>query len=247
MPNEVTDTLALQPFFPGSKLHFSEFAGAGFSDEPLSVWSGTLPLSICILASCIFVLLALPKIFKILPFLFGGVFRWREAQHLADSPKLHSDCKIAAWAISFPVVFVVARFELHPRCEGLQPWEGLLTSAILLAAYVLVRGIIRFIARPGRESPSAADAYKFASAVPAMFYLLGGMLIILTAFFGLAFSVEQTLIRKVMYWEMGVCYAFCILRRTQIFMYYRGFFSGFLYLCTLEIIPTGALMLSAIL
>jgi len=245
MPSGVTDTL--QPFFPDSRLHFSDVPGPGFEDNPLSVWSGTLPLSICVAATCLLVMLALPRLFKILPFLLGGMVRWKEAQHLADSPKLRTDCNVAALCLTFPIIFSLARFCLHPRCEALQPWQALLTTAIILGGYIILRSLIRLIARPRKSSHTATDSYKFAAVVPVMFYVLGGILLILTGLFGLALHADYGLIRRIMYWEIGVCYGLCIIRRFQIFMYYRSFFTGFLYLCTLEIVPTGALMLSAIL
>lgn len=234
-------------FFPGSVLHMSDVPGEGFFFDALSLWSGTLALGVCILVSCALVLLALPGLFNVLPFLLGGAVRWRETQHLADSPKLRSCCSEAALAMIFPTVFVIARFSLHPRCEGLGPWGSLAAAAVIFAGYVLLRAVMRLIMRPRKRSNSSAESFKFASIVPAMFFLLWSIILIITAFFGLSLRVPSYQLKEIMYAETALCYFLCILRRTQIFIYYRGFFSGILYLCTLEIIPTGALILSAIL
>jgi hypothetical protein len=54
-------------------------------------------------------------------------------------------------------------------------------------------------------------------------------------------------IKNAMLWVSAAIYAVFLLRKTQIFTSSCSFFSGFLYLCALEILPTGALVASALI
>ena len=60
-------------------------------------------------------------------------------------------------------------------------------------------------------------------------------------------GVDNKVITDAMIWVSGAIYMLFILRRTQIFASSYNFFTVFLYLCALEIIPTGVLVTSAMI
>jgi hypothetical protein len=54
-------------------------------------------------------------------------------------------------------------------------------------------------------------------------------------------------VKSAMLWISACIYLIFILRKTQILISSASFFAAFLYLCALELIPTGALAASAII
>jgi hypothetical protein len=60
-------------------------------------------------------------------------------------------------------------------------------------------------------------------------------------------DVEISHIRTAMFWISGSIYTVFILRKTQIFLSSGSIFASFLYLCALEILPTGVLIASAVI
>ena len=61
------------------------------------------------------------------------------------------------------------------------------------------------------------------------------------------FNVPPTVIRNTIVWISAAIYLLFLTRKFQIFTSYCSVFSAFLYLCALEIIPTGTLVVSAII
>ena len=60
-------------------------------------------------------------------------------------------------------------------------------------------------------------------------------------------DVDNSIIKDAMIWVSGAIYLLFLIRRTQIFASSYNFFTVFLYLCALEIIPTGVLVTSAMI
>ena len=60
-------------------------------------------------------------------------------------------------------------------------------------------------------------------------------------------GTDTEVIKTAMIWISAFTYALFLLRKTQIFSSSCNFFSAFLYLCALEIIPTGILVVPAVI
>ena len=60
-------------------------------------------------------------------------------------------------------------------------------------------------------------------------------------------EMDETVIRTAMLCVSALIYALFMLRKLQIFASGCSFFAAFLYLCALEILPTGVLVASAII
>ena len=58
-------------------------------------------------------------------------------------------------------------------------------------------------------------------------------------------TADREVVKAILLWETALTYIVYIYRRGQIFAYVCNPFSTFLYLCSLELIPTSALVLSA--
>jgi hypothetical protein len=66
------------------------------------------------------------------------------------------------------------------------------------------------------------------------------------AFMGLL-DIPDADVRNAMLWVSAFIYALFLIRKTQIFSTSCSIFAAFLYLCALEMIPTGILVVSAII
>ena len=60
-------------------------------------------------------------------------------------------------------------------------------------------------------------------------------------------GTDETVIKTAMLWISAGIYLLFILRKFEIFVSSCSVFTAFLYLCALEIIPTGTLVISAII
>ena len=79
----------------------------------------------------------------------------------------------------------------------------------------------------------------------AIMLLISFFLLFLAGALLKAFSCDERLTRTVLVWIMAISYLFYIIRRGQIFSSSCNPFTTFLYLCSLELLPTAALVLSA--
>ena len=73
------------------------------------------------------------------------------------------------------------------------------------------------------------------------------LLMLATAGILFLFKLPDQLIRTVLYLEIAGIYLVFLIRRTQILSLSCNHFRTFLYLCALELIPTAALIASALL
>lgn len=208
-------------------------------DEWYSLW----PVSALAALSILIVIVALPAFLQVVPSAVGCVFRVRECQNLAHSVSQSRSRDYAAAAIFLPMVMAVAHYAVYPPLAGANPYVRILLSLALFVSYGLLKGVLSVVFR---SSSMSSGSWKCALAIPRTFFLLMGVLAFPTVGVLEFLDLPPELTASVVRWEMAVSYALCLLRQLQIFIQYRGFFMGFLYLCALEIFPTGILIVSAV-
>ena len=198
------------------------------------------------LISLLIIITLLRRLVNIYPSLLACLIRWKESVNLEMSVKLSRDRNILAIALVIPFCLTIFRFNVYSPSfmQGLSEPAGLGITIGIFISYILLRHAcaVLFRSKKSRKSTfsiSVAAARTFFIILTLLLLAMGGIM----SFVG----AEQQTIKDAMIWVSGAIYLIFILRRTQIFASSYNFFTVFLYLCALEIIPTGALVASAMI
>ena len=198
------------------------------------------------LISVLTVILLLNRLINIFPSLMACTIRWKESINLEASVKLSNDRNRIALAMAIPFCLVAYRFSLYAP-EFMEKFDEDIRLAMIVGifmTYVILKIILHKSFRPHRGNNRIYDTAGKASLT---FMII--LAIILIAMGGvMTFAgVEEDVIRNAMLWVSIVTYAMLLLRKTQIFASSCSIFTAFLYLCALEILPTGILVVPAII
>lgn len=192
------------------------------------------------------VLLLLRRLVNILPSLLACLTRGKESLNLEASVKLSRDRDMLALAMIIPFCLVAEHYHLYsPGFLG-----GFSENAVIglyfgiFMVYVLLRYMVMWLFRPQRmPQKTYSAAYKASSS----FFIIGTLVLLaLGAVMGVL-DVHAEDVRSAMLWVSALIYAVFLLRKVQIFSASCSIFAAFLYLCALEMIPTGILVVSAII
>ena len=198
------------------------------------------------LISVLIILLQLNRLVEIFPSLMACLIRWKESINLDASVKLSIDRNIMALCLVIPFCLVVSRFGLYSPSwtAGMLP-DGRLAAIIgIFAAYIILRTLLEYFLRPRKMNSktyrtACRSSYTFFSILTLVLLLMGGVLSFI--------DVNPEGIKTAMLWVSMLIYTLFLLRKFQIFISSCSFFTAFLYLCALELIPTGALVASAVI
>ena len=192
------------------------------------------------------VLLLLRRLLNIFPSLLACLIRGKESLNLEASVKLSRDRDALALAMIVPFCLVAFRYRLYaPGFLGGFSENSLIGIYFaVFFAYVLLRSLMKWLMRPRRMQQKV---YAAASKASSSFFIIGTLLLLATGGLLDLFNVPETDVRSAMLWVSAFIYAVFLLRKTQIFTTSCSVFVAFLYLCALEMIPTGILVVSAII
>ena len=186
----------------------------------------------------------LPTFFHLAPYLADAVFRARGSEALEFSVSVTRDRNMFAYLLIVPAVLIMSRYRLYDP-DFMQQFSGemhLLACAGVLAAYLLLRVLLYIILKPRRHYEYFRLAHR---AIYTFFILL--MLMALPAI-GLLTVIDanDVIIRSVLYVLLAAVYLVFIVRKAQILSLSCNGLRTFLYLCGLELFPTAALIVSAV-
>ena len=191
-------------------------------------------------------LLLLRRFVGIFPSLMACLVRWKESINLDASVQLSRDRDVMAFAMILPFCLTAGKFALYsPSWIGQFGADMRLVFTIgTIIGYILLRKGLEYILRSKKMNPKT---YRAACKSSHTFFII--LTLVLMAIGGVMSFVDAAPveIKNAMLWVSGATYTIFLLRKTQIFTSSCSFFSGFLYLCALEILPTGALVASAII
>ncbi len=202
--------------------------------------------NILAIISTFIVIIFLKRLVNIFPSLMACTTRWKESVNLEASVKYSFDRDIVALAMILPFCLAVGRFRLYDPAfmgdfnESIR--VGITTGVFLI--YLLIRRLAYMMlnsSKIGKKTYVTADksSYTFFILLTLLLLLAGGVLSFL--------HMEAEIIRIVMLWISAFMYGLSLLRKTQIFVSKCSIFAGILYLCALEIIPSGLLIASALI
>ena len=202
--------------------------------------------NILVLISFFICVLPMRRFVGIFPSLMACIVRWKESVNLDASVQLSRDRDIMAIAMVMPFCLTAGKFDFYsPVWIGQFGADGKLGITIgVFIGYILLRKGLEHVFRPKKMNPKT---YRTACKSSHTFFII--LTLTLMAMGGVMsfIDVAPMEIKNAMLWVSGATYAVFLLRKTQIFTSSCSFFSGFLYLCALEILPTGALVASALI
>ena len=202
--------------------------------------------NLLVLFAFLTVLILLKQLVNILPSLLACLTRGKENINLESSVKLSRDRDILALAMIVPFCLIAVRYRFYVPSflDGLSENAYLGACFGVFFIYLFLRFIMTKLFLP-RKMPKMT--YKAACRASFSFFIIYTLVLLaMGAFLGVS-DVQETYVRNAMLWVSAFIYALFLLRKTQIFSTSCSVFAGFLYLCALEMIPTGILVVSAII
>ena len=198
------------------------------------------------LISLLTILLLIRRIVNIFPSLMACMIRWKENVNLQVSMKMRTDRDLLAAALFIPFCLVAFRFRMYRPgiLSGLSETAQLWVTIGICCAYVLLRIACRLLFRL-HDTPKST--YKTATDSFNTYFIILALLLLATGGVLSFMNVSPLHIRTAMFWISGAIYMVFLLRKTQIFLSSCNLFVSFLYLCALEILPTGVLIASAVI
>ncbi len=191
--------------------------------------------------SILVAVILLKKMVIIFPSLLACLMRWKESVNLESSVKHSHDRDIFAIAMVIPFCLTAERFRLYDPSffAGMNENMRIAATAGVFLAYFIIRAIASRLALPHSEKKktyAAADkaAYTFFIVLTLVLTAMGGILSFIHA--------DMEAVRSAMLWVSAFIYVLFLLRKMQIFVSSFPILTSFLYLCALEIIPTGLLI-----
>ena len=192
------------------------------------------------------VLLLLRRLVNIFPSLLACLTRGKESLNLEASVKLSRDRDALALAMIVPFCLIAVMYRLYSPgfIEGFSENTVIGIYFAVFFLYVFLRYVMTWLFRPHRMQQKV---YKTAAKASSSFFVIGTLLLLALGGILDMFNVPEIEVRSAMLWVSALTYAVFLLRKTQIFATSCSVFVAFLYLCALEMIPTGILVVSAII
>ena len=188
----------------------------------------------------------LRKIIEIFPSLLASLLRWKESVNLSNSVKLNRDRNMIALVMIVPFCLVVSASGIYSP-SFMRSMGGDARFGIILGIFVgmmIIRTLLEKFCAPKRRN---SQTYRFAKEASYTFFIL--MTISMLILWGIMsiLKIDAQTAKDAMLWLSAIIYLIFLLRKTQIFTSSCSIFTAFLYLCALEILPTGALVASAVI
>lgn len=231
--------------FSSGILRMREEAARGFTGDELA-WGDYPVNAILVTAFVLLALLSFRSLMNIFPKLLDSLTRWKACVNIDASLQTKTDRNMLGAVYTIPIALLTDRYDLiRAGVFDLVPesWHGLFITAVFLV-WLFIRKLcfILFTARSTKMETMRTAYFSFYN-----FWILAGFLMVITLALSYITGMEDSLITKLFMWEGAVLYAVAFVRKSQILRSCCGRFASFLYLCGLEILPTGAFVAGAIL
>lgn len=206
-----------------------------------------IPISVTILVAVFVVLMILlmSTFLQLLPFIADSLMRARGSAALENSVRVSRDRNIVALVMMLPGFLLAFRYRLYdPSFIAAHTGDTRLwLIGACFTGYLLLRLFIYLLLKPRRRY----ENYQVAHHASYTFFIILVLLALGTAGVLSLFKFQDSVMRMVLYVETATVYLVFLIRRTQILSLSCNHFRTFLYLCALELIPSAALILSAVL
>lgn len=204
-----------------------------------------LSVSILVLVFVVLMILLIPTFLQLVPYIADSFFRARGSSALENSVRVSRDRNMVALVMLLPAFLLTFRYRLYN--PDFLAWKDgdarLWLVAAAFGAFFVLRLVIYVLLKPRRRY----EAYQTAHHASYTFFILMVLLMLVTAGVMYIFKAQDAVIRLVLYIEIATVYFIFLVRRSQILSLSCNHFRTFLYLCALELFPTAALIVSAVL
>lgn len=184
------------------------------------------------------------KYFKILPYLFRSMVSYKN--HLKQEEKMkfvRERNSVVFVSMAFFCIIVSAYNLYSPSFMHAVPPDYKLPSLFVLAIlFVILRRILMLILNPENR-----EIYKSAGKIADNFLIVISLIFMITSGILSLLKIPETGISSVLLYELYAVFILFIIRRMQILSNLYNHFTAILYLCVLEIIPFGLIVLSVLL
>ncbi len=203
-------------------------------------------IKILTVISILTTMLILKSLVSIFPSLMACLVRSKECFNLDASVKLSRDRNLLACAMILPFCLIVNKFNLHKAGTLLTLPEDIQLLIIIgvMLFYILFRETVYKLFRPHRMPKKA---YTTAGTTAHTFFVILTLALLATGGIVTVLGMDPEVATTAMLWISIGIYTIFLIRKFQIFISSCSVFAAFLYLCALEIIPTGTLVVSAII
>lgn len=200
--------------------------------------SGTILIGIFVLMG----LMVIRNFLSVLPFLSDSVFRARGSAALENSVRASRDRNLVAAVCILPVILMMYRFRLYDPSfvQGMSPDRRLLVVAGVFLGYLLLRYVMYLLCQPRR-----GDWFGIARRNAFTFFIILALVVFPTVGILLLVGVKSLTVKTVILVETAVIYFLYLIRKGQFLSGFCSQLQVFLYLCALEILPTAALVVTA--
>lgn len=208
-----------------------------------AIWSDSVINKVLTIAFIVLVMLYLTRILKLLPYLVGGMTRWRTAASIEESVSLTRDRNEAGMVSMLGIVLLLSRFGAWTPSLGSGQFQGeatLVTLGIAMA-YVFLRHVL-FAMAPSSERHGRNDFLGMGHRAFYNWTTIAALTLGTTAGVLSLAGIDVTAIKIAFLIELAVLWVDYLLVEIQFFSNGRGLFKAFLYLCGLEILPMAALL-----
>ena len=196
--------------------------------------------------SILTVMFLLRNMVSVFPSLIACMIRTKENMNLEASVKLSRNRDMIAAAMIPIFCLIASKYKLYDISflDGYSQDARFGIIVAIFATYVLFRIAVSKLIKPQRipkKTYSAAlnASRTFFTVLTLTLLACGGVYSVL--------ELDPSSARSAMLWISAIIYFIFIIRKSEIFISCCSVFTAFLYLCALEIIPTGTLVVSAII
>ncbi|MBR5734237.1 MAG: DUF4271 domain-containing protein [Desulfovibrionaceae bacterium] len=207
------------------------------------LWGDFISNRIALIAALALLVVELQDILRLYPALLRCVPLWKGNLELEHSVSQARTRNTVALVMAILFCILADRFSLFdPSWRALAaPWWQLGITAGIIAGAVLLRRLLYVI------SPFRSKTGEFACTVRHSLYnyfILYATLSLISGILASAFGAPDSAVRIVLVVEAAAVWFLHLLRTGQILASRYGVFATFLYLCALEILPAGILILT---
>ncbi len=181
------------------------------------------------------------RLVNIFPSLMACMVRWKENVNIEASVKNSYDRNIIAIGMVIPFCLTAEKFNMYDLSfmGGMNENLRIGVTFGIFAAYLLIRQLAFMMVMTRK---SRKKTYETARKASYTFFIILTLALVLTGGILSFIGISADIIRTAMLWISAFIYAVFLLRKTQIFASSFSILTSFLYLCALEIIPTGLLV-----
>ena len=216
------------------------------SEAPAPVTEGPTGLFIGLVVATLLASVAfLPRFLSLVPLLFDSLFRARGSVTLESSVRYGNDRRLMGALLAVPALLVIFTYRLYNPdfLQELGPDLRLGAIAGVFLAFLLLRYLLYRLLMPRYRR----DFYVLSRNTAITYFILLVLLVLSTVGLLELCGVPAGVTGRVILVESALFYMVFFIRRAQILSLSCNHLRTFLYLCALEILPSSALVISAVL